>query len=697
MEKLSPLRKKNLAKLLEKNPEIVCAPTDSAPVGVLQFGEGKFLRSFSLSLLNAARRKRIYHKKAVLIQPTSAGKCQLYKNQDNLFFHIYPRNRPAQKKNFIDPEGSSGSQEDESEANQTKNKNFSEEPLKNSIEKEIIWELNTSVQGCLNIYASEKKWRQFLAYSSSRDLELIVSNTTEAGLFYAKIPEPNFPEIPQSTAAQLCYALYRRYLASKTDPSVKGLTLIPMELIPDNGELLLSLLKRHARDWNYGNDFIVWLEHENIFFNSLVDRIAVSPDPKLEQMLKQKFECQDRLLTVSESFFQLYLQPLNADSSQEAAEFAKKFQQSIPLFQFNPQREPFRITFTNTLQPFAQRKLYSLNLIHLLMSTAAPWLGLGFVHEAMKAPFLNTLLQKTMEDEVLPLFRHPALFPERFENEAVSDNEEAKKNKIRSYGQKTITEIPDLENFYRESLKRMQNPLLGHSLKDIALSASAKWPLRLFPLLEAYSLPLGKNPLRAKTGALKKDPRPGYALPVRLLKFFSLYLFNIYLYHKGEAENVSIVCKEKTEFIQSCEMFTKDIDKLLHSRAPAKKLNSDSEKTNPGIPAKIESPFHEFWTRIESWQKFRYSLGRFTPEIGKNFRQLYELSLHLRKENVLGEERMKDRRDAKAKDSTKDKTGKCRDGNDPKEKKKKKEKAKQSFLLAFFSGSDELLRKEDHD
>ena len=72
--------------------------------------------------------------------------------------------------------------------------------------------------------------------AESDDLQIIISNTTEAGIAF----DPNdtdFSKCPNSYPGKLLAFLYKRYLAKKN-----GLYIIPCELIDYNGKKLREVL-----------------------------------------------------------------------------------------------------------------------------------------------------------------------------------------------------------------------------------------------------------------------------------------------------------------------------------------------------------------------------------------------------------------------------------------------------------------------
>lgn len=50
--------------------------------------------------------------------------------------------------------------------------------------------------------------------------------------------------------------------------------VISCELIDNNGQELKKCVLQYARQWQLGEEFINWVQKENIFRSSLVDRIS---------------------------------------------------------------------------------------------------------------------------------------------------------------------------------------------------------------------------------------------------------------------------------------------------------------------------------------------------------------------------------------------------------------------------------------
>src|SRR5699024_5739470 len=91
----------------------------------------------------------------------------------------------------------------------------------------------TSISRCINPY---KDYDALLTLAKSEDLEVVISNTTEAGITYRegdKITDTP----PISFPAKVTALLFERFKAFQGDLN-KGLLFIPVELIDNNGSNL---------------------------------------------------------------------------------------------------------------------------------------------------------------------------------------------------------------------------------------------------------------------------------------------------------------------------------------------------------------------------------------------------------------------------------------------------------------------------
>ncbi|SFU90680.1 mannitol dehydrogenase family protein [Pseudoduganella namucuonensis] len=247
---------------------------------------------------------------------------------------------------------------------------------------------------------------------------VIVSNTGDRGYELAPEDHPGLlgqDTAPRSFPAKLLALLHARYLRGGG-----AITLLPCELVANNGSALRALLLTLARDWSLDAGFIGYIENDCVWVNSLVDRI------------------------VSEA-----IEPAGAVAEPYALWVIEE-QAGMVLPCAHPQ-----IVVTDRLEPYERRKLYMLNLGHTFL--AEQWLRMGrpageTVLMAMSDPGLRSQIEAVWREEVLPVFR------------ALGEEDES-----RAY----LQEVKD----------RFDNPFLAHRLADIAQNHEEKKRRRVLPLV----------------------------------------------------------------------------------------------------------------------------------------------------------------------------------------------------------------------
>ena len=205
---------------------------------VIQFGEGNFLRGFFDYFLHKMNEKGLYDGKAVVIQPRAGGKCSLL-NEQNCKYNLY---------------------------------------LRGIKDGEIVKEHTfvESISRCVDPY---KDFEDYIYLADNPDFRFIVSNTTEAGIEF--VDTCKFDDKPAlSLPGKLTQLLYRRY-----KNGLNGFIILPCELIDNNGAELKKCVLKYAELWNLEAEFVNWLENENHFMNTLVDRIVTGyPNDETKEM-----------------------------------------------------------------------------------------------------------------------------------------------------------------------------------------------------------------------------------------------------------------------------------------------------------------------------------------------------------------------------------------------------------------------------
>jgi tagaturonate reductase len=279
---------------------------------------------------------------------------------------------------------------------------------------------------------ADAQWPE-LREACLRDVQVIVSNTADRGY---QLDDTDGPALlaagspaPRSFPAKLLVLLHGRWQANPDAP----LSLLPCELIENNGNVLRDLVMSLAAQWQLDAAFIAWLRDHCVWANSLVDRI------------------------VSEA-----IEPVGAVAEPYAL-WAIEAQPRLVLPCVHP-----AIVLTDDLARHERLKLFLLNAAHTWL--AERWQADGrpageTVREAMADSVLRAELEALWLDEIVPVF------------DALGEGQEA-----RAY-------LVDLR-------ERLENPFLNHRIADIAQNHAQKKQRRLAPIvtLAAERAPALKQP-----------------------------------------------------------------------------------------------------------------------------------------------------------------------------------------------------------
>ena len=126
----------------------------------------------------------------------------------------------------------------------------------------------TSVKRCLSMTGQyEEVLRVFV-----EEADYVLSNTGDSG--YEARPEDALPSFApaMSFPAKLYHLLAARHAAGARPP-----TILPMELIADNGKVLRGLVLAIARNNNAAAGLLRYIENDTVWASSLVDRIVSAP------------------------------------------------------------------------------------------------------------------------------------------------------------------------------------------------------------------------------------------------------------------------------------------------------------------------------------------------------------------------------------------------------------------------------------
>ncbi len=362
----------------------------SYPVKIMQFGEGNFLRAFVDWMIDKANDDSILNHGIAIVQPIAGGEFvrELFENQDCLY-HVYL-------------EGIKDKQ-----------------PV-----KEVA--LVKSIDSIINPYSDYQKYETLFL---REDLEIIVSNTTEAGIRYEEGDDLN-AEPPKSFPAKITALLHKRFQKFNGDLT-KGLQMVCCELIEDNGSTLREFVLKHAAANNLGADFETWVKTACSFYDTLVDRIVPGFPKETINEIKEEIGFDDNLVVKGEYF---HVWAIGGDSI---------IKEKLPL-----DKAGLNVLFMDDIRPFRAKKVRILNGAHTAMVPVALQLGCETVMDAFNTPEVEQFINRMVADEVLP----------------------------------GIGEDPEqLKAFAAKILERFYNPYLKHYLKDISLNSLSKWETRDFP------------------------------------------------------------------------------------------------------------------------------------------------------------------------------------------------------------------------
>ena len=320
-----------------------------APVKVMQFGEGNFLRAFVDYFYDIANEKAGYNGKVKLVQPIgNFPQMADWINEQEGLYTLYLRG--SEKGQKVDA-------------------------------KRVI----SCVSDCVCPYVDDK-WDEVLALARSEELETVVSNTTEAGIAYTQ-GDSAFDQVPpNSFPAKLTRVLYERYKAFQ-GAADKGLVILSCELIDNNGKELKKCCNNYAKDWNLEAEFIDWMNEANTFCSTLVDRIVPGRirDQKELAALEEANGYHDAVLDVGEVFGVWVI------------EGPAGLEDKLPF-----KKAGVNVMVVPDVTPYKKRKVRILNGAHTGFVLGAYLAGFDIVRDCMHNDTIRGFMNKMLHEEVIP-------------------------------------------------------------------------------------------------------------------------------------------------------------------------------------------------------------------------------------------------------------------------------------------------------
>lgn len=357
---------------------------------VIQFGEGGFLRGFADWMLQKINDSTDFSGSVVVVQPIEKGMCDMLEKQNCVYTH------------FI--RGAEG------------------------VESSVIDIISRTVKPYDN-------FDEYLALAENPDFRFVISNTTESGIVFDE--NDKITDAPPKTfPAKLTLLLKRRF-----ENRLSGFVFLPCELIDRNGDNLKKCILQYSALWGIGADFDKWINEENIFTNTLVDRINTGY-PRGEE-LSLTFE--DNMVNTSEYF---HLWVIETEHNLEAElPFAKAGLNVIVT--------------PDKLEMYRTRKVRILNGAHTSLVPHALLSGFDTVKSCIDDARMLSHIKKCVFDEIIPTLDLP-------------------REELLEYADSVIT--------------RFSNPYIKHYLSDISLNSVSKFKVRVLPSILEYIKRFNKMP-----------------------------------------------------------------------------------------------------------------------------------------------------------------------------------------------------------
>ncbi len=371
------------------------------PIKIMQFGEGNFLRAFVDWILQSLNDSGVINSNVAVVQPMPMGRVKELGEQDGLYtlcLEGIDKGEKVQSRQIID-----------------------------------------IISDFINPF---EDYQKFLSYAKSEDLEIIISNTTEAGIAL-DASDTDFSACPKSFPGKLLALLKARYDHFNGDAS-KGLAIIPCELIDHNGDELKRILIELAKICKLDDAFITWMTTANHFTSTLVDRIVPGYPRDTAKEICEATGFQDNNIVKGEIFHLWVLQ-------KEAF-----VQSKLPA-----DKSGLNVIFADDITPYKQRKVKILNGSHTAMVPVAYLSGIDTVRESVEDKDVGRFVQGLVNDEIKPTIDLPK---------------------------------DEMDAFASSVIERFQNPFIRHELMSIALNSTTKFKTRLLPTYNDYRKKFGKSP-----------------------------------------------------------------------------------------------------------------------------------------------------------------------------------------------------------
>ncbi|TXF87930.1 tagaturonate reductase [Neolewinella aurantiaca] len=372
------------------------------PLRILQFGGGNFLRAFVDWMIDVLNEQTDFNGGVVIVKPTSRGDYTELRAQHGLFSVALDGIRKGE---LIS-------------------------------DRRVV----TCVQQVIQPYTERAA---YLATAELPGMRFVISNTTEAGIRFREEPLPE-EGMPTEFPAKLCLWLHHRFQHFGAAGRGRGCIVLPLELIGNNGDELRECILKYAVHWGLSDAFRQWIQEENHFCNTLVDRIVSGYPADRAAAIAAETGHTDPLLVAGEYYHSWVI----SGPPQVAEE--------LPFSDTD-----LNVTFTDDLDAYREIKVRILNGAHTSIVPTGYLAGLETVGDVMADAEMSAFLDSVLNDEIIPSLDYPEA---------------------------------ELKAFAADVLDRFRNPSIHHKLMDISLNSTSKFRTRLLPSLLAYQKKKGELP-----------------------------------------------------------------------------------------------------------------------------------------------------------------------------------------------------------
>lgn len=386
------------------NLEMTKAPKRS--IKVVQYGGGNFLRAFVDYFFDLANEKGLFNGSVAIVESLENSNVDRFKGQDCQYTLQLRGNVNGEK----------------------------------YVETRVI----TCLDKAVTVFYD---FEEYMALAKEEELRFFVSNTTEAGIVFHDTDKFE-DKLHVTFPAKLTQFLYERYKAFGGDMN-KGLIMLPVELIDDNGIVLKKYVMDYIDMWKLEEGFKNWVEKACVFTSTLVDRIVPGFPRDEKDEICASLGYNDDLLDTAEPFA-LWVIESPVDISKE-----------LPLDKALEGKVNMNIIFTDNQKPYKQRKVRILNGAHTSFVLASYLMGHDTVKESMDDELVRNFMNETIQEEIIPTLTLPKA---------------------------------ELEEFAAAVVDRFNNPFIKHALLSISLNSVSKWRARCMPSLLGYVEKFGKLP-----------------------------------------------------------------------------------------------------------------------------------------------------------------------------------------------------------